>query len=422
MSGAISGTTLGIMAGVGAAGSIGGALIGANAAGNAADTQANAADRAAQLQYQASQNALQFQEQEYNQQQQNLQPWLRSGGGALTQLDYLLGIGGNPMTAAGYGQGSAQAPTGAIPPQLGSYPGSGVTGNPIISGPYSLDGSGGSIGPTGGVYTGGQTGTQPPQLGSGFPRPNPMIRSAVGVDGGNLSPSGSGSTLAPGAGQFGVGPTPTGGAPTLGAQGPPGFDGAGFGVNTGLGGYGSLMQPFGEQFSAPTGLTEQNDPGYQARLNLGSDALQRSAAARGGLLTGNTAKALDTYAQDYASNEYGNVYNRAYNQYATRYNQYEQNQTNQYNRLASLAGVGQQTAQQLGMLGNQAASGISSNLLNTAGMMGQDYQNAAAANASGMVGSANAWNSALGGIGGNVSQLAMMQMLMNGGGGWNIGY
>src|SRR5579871_613418 len=67
---------------------------------------------------------------------------------------------------------------------------------------------------------------------------------------------------------------------------------------------GSLLTPYSGTFSAPTGLTEQNDPGYQARLQLGTEAIQKSAAARGSVVTGGTAKALDTYGQDYASNEY----------------------------------------------------------------------------------------------------------------------
>lgn len=188
-------------------------------------------------------------------------------------------------------------------------------------------------------------------------------------------------------------------------------------VNPSLGGFGSLMQPYGQTFSAPTGLTEQNDPGYQARLQLGTDTLQHSAAARGSVLTGGTAKALDQYAQDYASNEYSNVYNRALNTFGTNYNVYNQNQTNQYNRLASLAGIGQQSAQQLGLAGQAASNNVSSNLLNTAANMGQQYNNAAAATASGYVGGANAYGGALGGIGGNISNLLMMQQLMGGGSG-----
>ena len=47
---------------------------------------------------------------------------------------------------------------------------------------------------------------------------------------------------------------------------------------------GQLTQGYGS-FTAPTGVTEQNDPGYQFRLQQGQNALQNSAAARGGLLS-----------------------------------------------------------------------------------------------------------------------------------------
>ena len=52
------------------------------------------------------------------------------------------------------------------------------------------------------------------------------------------------------------------------------------------------------------------DPSFQFRLQEGQKALERSAAAKGTLLTGGTAKALTRYAQDYASTEFGNIYNR----------------------------------------------------------------------------------------------------------------
>jgi hypothetical protein len=81
-------------------------------------------------------------------------------------------------------------------------------------------------------------------------------------------------------------------------------------------------QPWTQQFQAPTDITEQNDPGYQARLALGQQALQRSAAAQGTLNTGGTEAALTQYAQNYASNEYQNVYNRALGQYQQAYQQY----------------------------------------------------------------------------------------------------
>ena len=181
-------------------------------------------------------------------------------------------------------------------------------------------------------------------------------------------------------------------------------------------GQGSLMTPYSGTFNAPTGLTEQNDPGYQARMKHGTHALQRSSAARGSLLTGGTAKALDQFGQDYASNEYGNVYNRALTDYTTQYNAYNTNQANQYNRLAAMSGVGQTTANQLANMGQAASNNVSSNLLNTAQNIGQQYNNAGAATASGYVGAGNAWNQGLSGVGSNVSNLAMLSMLKNSGG------
>lgn len=52
------------------------------------------------------------------------------------------------------------------------------------------------------------------------------------------------------------------------------------------------------------------DPGYGFRLGEGMKALERLQASRGGLLSGGAIKAGQRYAQDVASQEYGNAYNR----------------------------------------------------------------------------------------------------------------
>ena len=52
------------------------------------------------------------------------------------------------------------------------------------------------------------------------------------------------------------------------------------------------------------------DPGYKFRLSEGMKALDRQAAARGGLISGNALKATQRYGQDLASQEFGNAYNR----------------------------------------------------------------------------------------------------------------
>ncbi len=54
----------------------------------------------------------------------------------------------------------------------------------------------------------------------------------------------------------------------------------------------------------------ETDPGYQFRLSEGNKNIMQSAAARGGRMGGDTLKALQSYGQDLASQEYGNYANR----------------------------------------------------------------------------------------------------------------
>lgn len=157
-------------------------------------------------------------------------------------------------------------------------------------------------------------------------------------------------------------------------------------------------------FQAPTNVTEQNDPGYQFRLQQGLDALQNSAAARGGLLSGNTARAINDYAQNDASNEYGNVYNRALTDYNT-------NTIGSYNRLASLAGVGQQAQASSAQQGNQAASNITNTLLTSGQQQSNDIQNAAAARASGYAAGGNIWGNATSGLSNNIENSILLSQL-----------
>ena len=64
--------------------------------------------------------------------------------------------------------------------------------------------------------------------------------------------------------------------------------------------YGSMAKPFGaDQF--------QQDPGYAFRQAEGMKALERSASARGNLLSGATMKGIQRFGQDLASQEYQNA-------------------------------------------------------------------------------------------------------------------
>jgi hypothetical protein len=116
------------------------------------------------------------------------------------------------------------------------------------------------------------------------------------------------------------------------------------------------------------------DPGYAFRLSEGQKALDRQAAARGGLISGSALKAATRYGQDMGSQEYTNAFNR-----------YQTERNAQLNPLQSLAGVGQTGATNLGAMGAANAANVGN--LTTSG---------AAASAAGRVGQTNAITGGLG--------------------------
>lgn len=120
-------------------------------------------------------------------------------------------------------------------------------------------------------------------------------------------------------------------------------------------------------------------PGYLFRLQEGRKAIERSAAARGGLYSGATMKAIDANAQGVASDEFNNY----------------------VARLQSLAGVGQNATGSTAAAGQSYASGAS-----------QAAQQAGAARASAYANTGNAINQAVSGAAGG---LLYMQGLNKGG-------
>lgn len=110
--------------------------------------------------------------------------------------------------------------------------------------------------------------------------------------------------------------------------------------------------------------TLASDPGYQFQLQQGQQALERSAAARGGLNSGGFAKGLSQYNQGLAATQFQNAWQR----------QFQQNQAN-FGNLFNTAGMGQNSAQNLGALGqgySNAMAGLYGALGNAqaAGTMG----------------------------------------------------
>lgn len=80
----------------------------------------------------------------------------------------------------------------------------------------------------------------------------------------------------------------------------------GIGGNTGAADFGRYKTA---EFT-PEAFAANQDPGYGFRMSEGLKAVDRQAAARGGLISGAALKASQRFGQDMASQEYGNAFNR----------------------------------------------------------------------------------------------------------------
>jgi hypothetical protein len=148
-------------------------------------------------------------------------------------------------------------------------------------------------------------------------------------------------------------------------------------------------------FQAPTLQQAENTPGYQFTLQQGTKAIDANAAANGTLLSGNTGKALEDYGQGLASTTYQQDYQNALNTYMTN-----------YQSLMGGTQTGLSSTAQLGNFGQAAASDISNLDLTGGVQQAQQINNAAAARASGYLGSANAWETGINGALGSGESLA----------------
>lgn len=104
------------------------------------------------------------------------------------------------------------------------------------------------------------------------------------------------------------------------------------------------------------------DPGYDFRMAEGARALDRSAAARGGVLSGGALRGVTRYGQDFASGEYQNAYNR-----------FNNDRTQRFNRLASLAGTGQTATRDVAQMGSQVAGNVANNIIGAGNAQASSY-------------------------------------------------
>lgn len=132
-------------------------------------------------------------------------------------------------------------------------------------------------------------------------------------------------------------------------------------------------------------LAQYLDPSMAFRMKYGGMATERAQNVGQGLLSGNTLRALQDYGQGLASTEFGNAFNR-----------FQTERGNIYNTLANIAGMGQGSVNAGVNLAQQSAA--NQGALAIGGSQAQ---------ASGVIGQANAISNALQGPS-NYLQLASL--------------
>lgn len=155
--------------------------------------------------------------------------------------------------------------------------------------------------------------------------------------------------------------------------------------NRGAVGLEQALAPGGDlagRFSFDPTQIAQN-PNYQFLLQQGTQAVQNSAAAKGGLFSGGTLKSLDQYSQGLATNFINDAYSQALNTYQTNWN-------NLFKGYTTATGIGQDANNQY-----QAALNTRLNANTNAGRM---LLGGADATAAGQLASGNNWSQALTGL------------------------
>ena len=118
-------------------------------------------------------------------------------------------------------------------------------------------------------------------------------------------------------------------------------------LGTAPGGFGGLPNGYLTQTFNPTQAQLNNYPGYQFQLQQGDQAVQNSAAATTGAVSGPALKSLSQYNQGLAASNYSNYFN-----------QFQTQQNNIFNRLSGIATLGSNSAANLGTTGAQLGTGI----------------------------------------------------------------
>ena len=327
-----------ISAAIGAVATIGGGMMSSSAAGSAASTQADAARKAGELQAASARESLDFQREMYGQQRADIAPYRQAGLTAQNRLLTLLGLAPTADTMA--------------PPTTFDEAGY----NRALDAYYAQQ-QAGAGGAGGGTFTPGYFQDSGQESGGDVyiqPTFVPGPAGVAGAGGGMAMPTREQFTTTMPVDQLRV------------DQASPDF--------------GRYARDFSMQ-------DFEQDPGYAFRMSEGLKALDRQAAARGGLISGSALKGAQRFGQALGSQEYGSAFDR-----------YQINRANQLNPLMSITGYGQTSTNTLGGLGSQFASNAANTMAAGSAAQANALGAAGQARASGYVGQANALNAALGNL------------------------
>jgi hypothetical protein len=350
-------------------GAVTGGLLSSNASQNAANTQSQAAIQASNNQLAATTQSNQLQAAMYGQGMMNQSPYMQTGQEALAALTAGLGInnyGVNSGVNTLYGYGGT--------PNYSSIPGMSSAG--IVN----MAGQGGTSVPNNGASNGIPAsigGTQgaaaPVNSTNSFNNSSNLVTGTNGIN--------SPSSLLP-INNYGANNNQlqTAAASQLTPSG-----------------QGALSQVF-----TPSDLTLS--PAYQFQLQQGTANLNASAAATGMFGSGQNLKDITNYGQ-----------NAAQNAYQAAYSNFNQNQNQAVSRLQSLAGIGQSATNTSTAAGTATGQGIANTTMAGTTASNNYLTGAAAAQAAGQVGTANAWTGAINNGVNNAIGLSFLNTLNNNG-------
>mgnify|MGYP000964062550 CR=1 FL=1 len=367
-----------VAAAIGGGASILGGLLGSKGASSAAKTQAQAATDAARIQAESADKALALQKQMYEQQVARNQPYVGAGLSAQNRLMSMLGLQADPRYA---GSASTNA--------LYQQPQSAATSMPQpamqtreqlrqqLLAQYTTPATPGEMVNNPGMDGGGYT------MSGGTPASVDEAALNAAVDQLYGQQQAQQQQWQASQAQMGQAGTIPGEDPYYGMY---------------ANGYQAAPDLMVGNYQDPGDFSMekfQQGPGYAFRMSEGLKALDRTAAARGGLISGGALKAASRYGQDMASQEYQNAFNR-YNQNRNfNTDLYQTNRTNALAPLGSLMSSGQNAANNTGAAGQNYASNASSTY-QQAGNAGAAGINAAGqSNAAGQMGVANSLGNAV---------------------------